>query len=496
MGMRALGIILLGLTCFGNADLDVPEGTNSSCIANPGQAELGFTGFNVNSQEEADLLSGCELVVGDVRITNDSLETITFNGVAQIYGGLNFSSSHSLLTFSAPDLTQISSGFVLYDLPLFEEWNLPILNYIGFIDWQRLPSVRELNVTPASPLIPSVTITETSATVINLGTANVNDLTITHNSMLQHLVLTGLEDTGVLDIAGNGNSITRNVYLDALKSAESIRIMNATSLEMPLLEQVTRGELVIAYNTFTTLPTPHLYSVGESLRIIENPYLSKINMPSLELIGTSNGNGTLEIEGNGKLTIEEMSSLRWVRGDIYVEGDVDSLSFPSMTRYNSGVFINSTNTGFNCTAMDVIHKETAEDIKFSYTCRASAPDKKKDVAVHLKKKTTVSNRVMWAIVIGCIAVVAFSSALTWRIWWRRIPLAPIVPPENPNYEEHDLPPIYRPTAPDVDYLPRYKENPSINETRIEGGIAEERVQPPESRSDDIIEPLDIQPIRT
>ena len=86
-------------------DLDVPECTNNSCIAVPGQLEPGSTGFNANTQEEADVLSGCELVVGDLRISNNSLTTLSLNGVAQIYGALNFSSARSLVNFSAPDLT-------------------------------------------------------------------------------------------------------------------------------------------------------------------------------------------------------------------------------------------------------------------------------------------------------------------------------------------------------------------------------------------------------
>lgn len=105
--------------------------------------------YIISSQADADALSACTTLYGDMFIQSDTLETITLSGIELIEGDLTVSNCPKLTKISAPVLNgTFNSGLSLLNLPLLTTLNIPFWHHIILgLDWQSLPLLTQFNTT-------------------------------------------------------------------------------------------------------------------------------------------------------------------------------------------------------------------------------------------------------------------------------------------------------------------------------------------------------------
>ncbi|KAF8863020.1 hypothetical protein BDZ45DRAFT_670647 [Acephala macrosclerotiorum] len=388
--------------------------------------------FNITSQAGADALSsnGCTTLGGNVFISGDNITTLTLSDIETINGDLTISNAPNLVSLSAKSISKIDGHFNLINLPKFQSFDLSALQTAGGIDWEILPACGELAINLGGKVGNVIVANTTIGDNLILGIMEADAVNITDNPHLDYITMKSLTTvSNAIEIWGNGaveppNS--PNVNLQALNAAGNITIRDVESLNIPALERVTVGDMVIADNTFTTFSAPKLQTIVGSLEITNNTYVYMVDLSSLASIGFGNEDADRKVQftvaDNGALKqMHNLGDLSNVYGDISISGPLNSVNMPDMKAFKGNVTINSTDTSFDCSDFDDIQSNTKppQSTSYTYTCRASAAGDTVDHAKHSSTHTVYLTGWKAGVVIGVLALAAIILCAVAVFCWRR-----------------------------------------------------------------------------
>ncbi|KUL84313.1 hypothetical protein ZTR_07556 [Talaromyces verruculosus] len=313
---------------------------------------------NITAQADADALSSCETVQGDVVILPQAANGITFNGIQQIAGSLTADGATNVTSIAAPELTSIGDEFALSGIILLTTLNFPELTSVGSIDFKALPNLQALTFSKGVSKAGSVSITNTGLTSLSgIELTSVGDFDLTANTALTSINVNDIKNiTGTLIISANNNKL--NIEFPNLVSAQNLTFRNTSSISVPSLANLT-GELGLFGNYISNFSAPNLTTCAD-LDFDDNADLTDINLPLLSTL-----TGGLAISNNDKLDIISFPKLSKVQGAIDLTGDYTNVSLPALTEVKGG--FNAESTGnFSCSAFDSLRSNNV--IQGTYNC--------------------------------------------------------------------------------------------------------------------------------
>lgn len=269
----------------------------------------------ISSQSDADDISSCGTINGDVQIAKNYAGGLTLTGITHITGSLVINGSTNVTSLTAPDLTIIGKNLELISGILLTDLNMTELTLVGDMNFEALPNLQYLYFESGVRAAGGISITNTG--LVNLDgleiTSASNGISIFANNNLADISLNSLTNTSSLSIQANSPKLAVN--LPNLVAVQNLTVTNTTSLSIPSLYHLT-GQLQISgsyINNFSTGPL----QTGTDIIFMDNALLSNISMPDLSSLL-----GDLIITGNGVLKeITGFSSLVNVQGIVDVTGN-------------------------------------------------------------------------------------------------------------------------------------------------------------------------------
>ncbi|KAH9206916.1 hypothetical protein DL95DRAFT_416107 [Leptodontidium sp. 2 PMI_412] len=364
------------------------KGAEVDCTAPTGQ----YGSFIIASQADADALSNCSTITGNLVVQSNSLAQVTLNGISIIDGNFGTASSAALQKITAPALSQITHNFTLSNLPLLAHLNFPLLDNInGGIYWDTLPDLTDVsfgNLTASPELLPGTNV-DGDILLSSTGLTSLAFLNFSHHSLperiwiignrqLSNINLTGLSwGSNSLEIINNG-PLTQ-ISLPNLKTAGAIAIGNAGHIDIPSLSSTTTAGITVSNCSINDFVAPALAVIAGDLVVSNNTLLTDLNLPLLTSI-----NGNFVVANNTDMNaISDLGQLWNTFGTINLSGNFSSVTLPDIRTVLGGIHITSSNVGLDCTAFDKLAVQNGWSSSF-YSCAAYAPGSTKDVAVHYK----------------------------------------------------------------------------------------------------------------
>lgn len=272
------------------------------------------TDATITSQSDADDLANCNIISGDVNLSEVS-GLITLDGVTQISGSLNSSLAVNLESFSAPALQSINGSLNIVASVIITSLTFPALTSIGSLSFNAVPYLQDISLRKEGlTSVGNVSIIDTGLVQIGwLNMDTVENFVLKNNPGLKTLNLTALQNfTGDLDISGNDVDLA--VTFPNVTSGNSISVNDLASVGMGSLQHLA-GNLDLSGDNMSTISLPELVSAS-SVDISGN-----VNLESVDLSGLVTINGELGITSNDKLANITLPSLEAVSGNVTLTGD-------------------------------------------------------------------------------------------------------------------------------------------------------------------------------
>ncbi|OJJ87095.1 GPI-anchored protein Ecm33 [Aspergillus glaucus CBS 516.65] len=322
--------------------------------------------IKISSQSDIDGYSSCKTLKGDVEISEEVADTLSFNNVEKITGGFSCTGASNLTSLTAPNLGEIGDIFKLDGLTGLYTLNFGALSSVGSIKFTALPQLQKLEFATGVSEAGNVAITNTGLSSLDgISLNKVGDFDITENTNLKTVNVNNLtEATGLINFAGNMDSL--EIELPNLASGTNMTFRNVSSVSVPSLHNLT-GQMGFWGDSFKTFSAPNLTETGD-LAFNNNAKLSNLSMPQLETV-----NGGFQIMRNDKLANISFPSLETITGAIDFSGAFDSVDIPELSNVKGGFNMQSTGD-FDCDGFDKKHKDKV--IRGSYTCSAKKSNPK------------------------------------------------------------------------------------------------------------------------
>lgn len=316
---------------------------------------------NITVQADADALSSCSTVQGDINIL-PAATGITFNGIEKITGSLMSIGATNLSSIQAPDLASIGDDFKLSSIILLTTLNFPKLTSVGTITWEALPNLQELTFNAGINQANGVSITNTGLTTLSgIELDSVGNFDLTANDALSTVNVNNIKNiTGTMIISNNNPKLT--IEFPNLVSAQNMTFRNTSTISVPSLANLTGGFGL--YGTFVSnFSAPNLTSCAD-LDFDANSDLTFISIPQLMTL-----TGGLSVSNNSKLQTISFPKLSKVQGAIDLTGDYTNVSLPALTEVKGG--FNAESTGnFSCDAFDSLRDNQV--IGGTYACNTTS----------------------------------------------------------------------------------------------------------------------------
>lgn len=309
----------------------------------------------IASQQDADGLSGCGTVTGDVLISGSATGQINLNGVSKITGSLQLFPCASnfcdgLTSLSSPDLLEVGENVIFDNLTTLNEVLLPNLQSAHSISLVDLPNLTNVSM-------DSLHIAMSGGfELYNTGNVTLSGLTSLAEVSLPNLAVAKvvqLNDLPALKSISFGSltSVTSVIIVDApLLSRAIFQVMSAfrPSSDIPETEvQISNTNLTGLADIFVGANNISRMSFSD------NPSMHQLSLGILHI-------GELQVHGSGGLYLDFDEPLRYSDTDISSVGllNISGLRDVSSTRgpynINSGLamdtFIAANN---NMTEMSV-----------------------------------------------------------------------------------------------------------------------------------------------
>ncbi|KAJ5081964.1 hypothetical protein N7532_007599 [Penicillium argentinense] len=318
----------------------------------------------IASQSDADSLSSCSTIDGDITVSSEYSGTLTLSGVKKIDGDLFINRTADLTSFTAESLSSITGTFKMVELTTLSNLALSELSSVGSLDWKVLPALESLNFDSGVTSAGDVYIYDTklrSLDGITLETVGAFD--IENNRYLKTVNVNNLKNaTGDITFASNYDEL--EIMLPNLGTGKNLTCRNVSNISIPSLEKLS-GSLGIYATDFERFSAPNLTSTGD-LVFMNNAKLNDISMPALIKV-----NGGFQIARNDKLSEIDLPKLEKVTGAIDFSGTFDEVEFGSLEEVSGGFNLQSTNGKFDCSSF---RKMRGDIIQGTFHCKANTTD--------------------------------------------------------------------------------------------------------------------------
>lgn len=320
--------------------------------------------IKIENQSDADGLSSCQTIQGDIEINESTTGGITFNGIEQITGSLTANGAANITSLAAPQLGTIGKSFSLSGIILLTALNFDSLTEVGTLDFAALPNLQTMNFGQGVTKAGKVSITNTGLTSLNgIDLETVGDFDLTANTALTEVNVNNIKNcTGLLNFAANSNKL--DVTFPNLVEARNMTFRNTSSVSVPSLKSLG-GQLGLFGNYFTSFSAPNLTKTGD-LVFDNNQKLSNISLPKLTDVG-----GGFQVSSNPNLlSITGLPQLETIIGALDFTGSFTNVSLPSLKMVRGGFNMMSTGQ-FDCQPFENLKGDV---IHGSFECEAKSPN--------------------------------------------------------------------------------------------------------------------------
>ncbi|EGW32483.1 uncharacterized protein SPAPADRAFT_71889 [Spathaspora passalidarum NRRL Y-27907] len=316
-----------------NRDESTPE-IPSSCHQNE---------FNIQSPEDLENIIDCNILVGNIVISDYNYPIITFSKLEKVLGNLTILKSPELVRIEAPTLEYISSRFILTELTSLSLISFPSIKYINVLDWSILPILSNVHLNHEIQGIESIRVSDTSLTGFSGFIADKLDILDINNNRFLDTIECNVEHIyGKLHIAAN--AIDVKVSLPKLRQVSNLSINNVERLNLDQLETVDNS-LSLSNNYFQQLRFPQLETIGGTLSLLQNEQVNHLEFPSLNEIG-----GGLMLVNNTKVDkINFFPKLKIIGGALELVGPIKEIVFRQLKLVKGSAIVKSTSQQFDCT---------------------------------------------------------------------------------------------------------------------------------------------------
>ncbi|KAI9883603.1 MAG: hypothetical protein M1823_004618 [Watsoniomyces obsoletus] len=319
---------------------------------------------NIQNEGDAQALSGCRTVSGDIVIAEGAAGTIRFPGIERIEGSLICRDATNLNSIEAPRLSIIDRSFTLTGLTVLATLNFPSLQSVGSIEWTALPALQELSFTRQVTRANEVVISNTNLKSLNgINLEQVSVFDVNNNPYLTRIDVQLGNISQALTLQANSKDLEAS--FPNLIWAFNMTFRNCSEVNLPSLASVN-GSLGFYGNFFESFAAPNLTRTGDrgAIAFVSNEELTNISMPMLTSIG-----GTYQIANNTKLrSIDGFPKLSQVGGAIDFSGNFTNVTLSSI-RDVRGAFNLQTSSQFDCSPYQQLKNSGV--VKGRYTCSGS-----------------------------------------------------------------------------------------------------------------------------
>ncbi|KAJ5144272.1 hypothetical protein N7526_001780 [Penicillium atrosanguineum] len=324
-------------------------------------AENSCGDVTIQSQSDADSISGCSALSGNVKIDETFSGDLIINSVQKVTGSIIANNATQLTSIIAPSLESIGHSFSLTSCTRLTQLNFADLTSVGEICWEALPALQSLTFNTGVTEAGDVTITNTGLQNLDgISLKTVGKFQITDNPNLKKININNLQNaTDLVDFAGNWDKL--EIELPNLGTAYNMTFRNISSVSMPSLEKLM-GQLGFWGTKFESFFAPNLTSAAD-VTFNDNDKLTNISMPELNKVI-----GGFVITRNDKLVGIELPALKSVTGAIDFSGTFDKVDLGSLEEVDGGFNLQSTDGKFSCENFD--NMKDTHTIRGTYKCKA------------------------------------------------------------------------------------------------------------------------------
>ncbi|KAJ5570496.1 uncharacterized protein N7459_009926 [Penicillium hispanicum] len=320
--------------------------------------------LTISSQSDADGVSSCSTLSGDVTVKNTYSGDLSLNGVKKITGAFKCEEGVNVSSITASSLESIGGAFTLSGLTGLTELSAAKLTSVGSISWEALPELQSLSFGSGITDAGDVNIQNTGLTSLDgISLKTVGLFQIENNRDLKTININNLQNaTDLISFSGNYDSL--EIELPNLGTGTNITCRNISTISVPSLEKLT-GQLGFWGTKFETFSAPNLTATGD-LVFEDNSKLSNISMPVLKTV-----TGGFLITSNDELNTIDLPALKTVTGAIDFSGSFNTVQFGSLEEVKGGFNLQSSHGKFNCSTFNSMRGDV---IKGKYDCKATTND--------------------------------------------------------------------------------------------------------------------------
>lgn len=307
------------------------------------QLECSREQYVIRGPGDLNQLSGCELVEGDILVTNFKHPLLSFGDkLKEVKGSVIVEKSPDLVRLEAPGLHLIRKAFKLHQLTSLSLVLMPNLQLVRDLDWQVLPIFSNIQIFPSIANVSRIVISDTSLMgFAGFNTDDLDILDINNNRFLDSIKCNVVNIKEKLHIAANSRDLT--LQLPNLSVVNNLTIHDVSQIDLTKL-QIVNNSMSIIQNNLQLLKIPHLSKVGGTLSFLKNEALTSIDIPELLEVG-----GGLMILNNTRLDkINFVPRLTMIGGALELAGNLKEAKFPSLKLVKGSAIIRSFVSLFDC----------------------------------------------------------------------------------------------------------------------------------------------------
>lgn len=297
----------------------------------------------MNAADLHSLQVSCNDITGNIRFNAYRDAIVDFGNLQTIGGSLYIENISNIVKIQGNRLQKIGGTFKLHSLTSLVVLDLPSLNNVKEIEWKVVPILNSANLNKEMKGLKKIVISDSSLSIINdFNKIREVDIFDINNNRFLEIIKANIETVRQkLSISANAKQLELEMPL--LVSAQNITIRDTSSISLPKLESVG-SSLELIENDFVTIDLSTLKEVGASLGIIDN-----VNLDLIDFANVSDIQGGLIIENNPKLQkIDAFKTLKQVGGGIYLDGKFSETNFPQLKLVKGSAYVKSDSDMFDC----------------------------------------------------------------------------------------------------------------------------------------------------
>ena len=298
--------------------------------------------FLIHNQFDLQNISNCEVIIGNIIISEFDYPIITFSNLEKLLGNLTILKSPDTVRIDAPIMELISGTFKMIELTSLALISFPALKWVNTLHWKILPILSNVHFNNEIKGIDNIIISDTSLTGFSGFLAeSIENLDINNNRFLDTIESNVETISGELHIGANSNDV--KVSFPKLKQIGLLNINDVEKLNLPELEFID-DSLILNNNNFQQLKFSKLNYIGGTLSLFENLGVNDLEFPNLNELG----GGLVMINNSLIERINFFPKLKIIGGALELIGNIKEISLKNLKLVKGSAIVKSTSSFFDC----------------------------------------------------------------------------------------------------------------------------------------------------